>query len=706
MKTLIKLNVVFFVLYSLFQLLGSLESFLAFRIVHSLIELISILVLSGINITIIIRLFFKYDFDFWETLVFSSAVGLLFVPLLLTIEFSQFHILFEELPVVNSFVIFLIMVATYHFKENTLENKFQLAIDKLPKNIINTIISSPLFLISILNILVTSIIFSAYYALPDLDPFYWIQRYAKDFQEGVIVELTADRPLFSSLVYILNQGAHVDLYATYKYVIPFLSTLTLIPAWLVARKFPSKLMQTLILLLPLSSSSTILYTQIAMPQAVSIISIFYFFFFLIYSWLFNKNTFYYLAGITAFLGFFYHEMSAIIFASWLLVTLIFNYKFIYESTTKNKLATFLLTLLIISNAHFLKNPVDFLLYWSGMITKNIPAIKLNFLFPAHYINMNGQSMGWSDTIGVIKYYLYYVGPTILFLLFVFIYFFAKNDTFKKFVINLRKSREIIVLFICFSAFFSISEILPRLCNIALLPDRAWVFTGIFSLTTLFIIAQANAQRIKVISIIALIGVGVSIGGALYINNLKQYMITNEKLSSAEWIKNNLPKNRIIFTDMEWNLLQYYGISKVQVIQTAFYYDINTTLAEIDKLKIKKGDPEDNYSLFVKTSKKNIEELSNKNLSEHRNSILTLLDENIQQSTALRSLLHTGRINPENQEKLYIYYSKQNAKDPYVNRPYYSENIQGERRVIFDQYPDKFQKIYEDTLNNIVIWKIL
>ncbi|MFZ2187719.1 MAG: hypothetical protein WAV46_03805 [Candidatus Moraniibacteriota bacterium] len=706
MKTLIKLNVVFFVLYFLFQWFDGLESFLVFRILRSFIELIAILVLGGLNIAAIVQLFFKYNFDLWEMLSLSSVTSLLFVPLLLTIEFSQFHILFKSLPAANSFFIFLILAMSCYLKRGDFANRFQFAVDKPRGSITNAIVSSPLFWVFILNISITFIIFSAYYALPDLDPFYWIQRYAKDFDNGVIVQLMADRPIFSSLLYFLNQGANIDLYASFKYVLPLLSILTLIPAWLIARKFPSKLLQTIILLLPLTSSSTILYSQTPIPQAISIISIYYFFFFLIYSWLFNKNIFYYLAGITAFLGFFYHEMAAIIFAVWLLVTLIFNRKFILEAILKNKLITLLIALLITSNAYFLKNQLDFILHWTEMVMQSIFVMKLNFLFPAYYINMNGQSMGWGDTVGVLKYYIYYAGPAILILLFAFVYFVIRNDEFRKLTINLRRRREIIVLSVCFLIFFSISEVLPRLSNVALLPDRSWVFTGIFSLALFFIITKIGTRKIKIISMMILLGIVTSIGGALYINGMKQYMITNEKLSSAEWIRSNLPNNRILFTDMDGNLLQYYGNSKIQIVPTDFYYDINIALTEINNFKINRESLENNYSLFIKTSKQNLEELSNKNLQEQRDSILVLLDDNIQESTALASLLRIGKIDPENQKKLYIYYSKANEKNPYLNRPYYIENMQGTRKLIFDQYPDKFQRVYEDTADNIVIWKIL
>jgi len=713
MKSLIKLNVVFFALYFLLQLLGTLESFFVFRVVRSSIELIVILVLGGLNMAALVQLFFKYDFDFWEILSLASVMGLLFVPLLLTIEFSYFHILFEELPAVNSFLIFLILLTTCYFKRRDFKDRLPFGIDKVRRGVADTLVSSPFFWIFILNITVTFIIFSTYYALSDFDPFYWIQRYAKDFEEGVIVRFTADRPIFSSFVYILSQSSHINLYATFKYALPLFSILSLIPAWLIARKFPSKTIQTIILLLPLTSPSTISYLQIPIPQAISIISIYNFCFFLIYSWLFEKKVFYYLAGITAFLGFFYHEVAAVIFTIWFLITLIFKHRFIFGEIMKNKLSTLLATLLIISNTSFLENQLTFLLYWVKLILKYIFIIKLNLFFPAYYINMNGQSMGWGNSIGVLKYYLYFAGPPILILLFVFTYLIAMNEKFREFVISLRTRKEVLVLIACFLIFFSISEILPRFSDIALLPDRAWVFAGIFSLTFFFIILKffKNEMRFNYFLVI-LFAISMSIGGALYINNFKKYTITNTMITSAKWVQENLPDNRIIFTALDRNLLKYYGQSAVLKVPIEFYFDYETAKEQINKHTIKQTDTKANlnlpneYSQFIKLNKENSEKLRLADPFKQKDSILVLLEENIQESIDMRTSLSMVEVKQELAPTLYIYYSKPNEKNPYIDRPYYSQNLQGERELIFDQYPDEFQRIYEDTANNIVIWKIL
>lgn len=705
MKSLIKINILFFAAYTLLQFFEKLDDFFVLHLLHSLIGFVVILILFGINSTVLIKLFYKKDFDIAEFLSISSVISLLLPPLLLTIEFSEFKMLFKELPMINSFLVFLIMTLIYYFKKDNIKNKIGFKIGKINKATVSLFLFSPFCWVLILYISITIIIFSAYYALPDLDPFYWIQRYSNELATESITNLTSDRSLFSSLIYILNQGSDIVTYAVFKYILPFLSLLIIIPAWLVARKYSQKIIQISVLLLPLASSSTILYLQTPMPQAIAITLIYYFFFFLIYSWLFEKPIFYYFAGITVLLGSFYHEVAAIILAIWFFVTLVFNRKIIFGYVLKNKITALLITLIIISNTSFIKNQVSFIFYWLGLIFKYSLQIKFNFLFPAHYVNINGQSMGWEGFIGVSKYYLYYIGPFLIFLTYLFIYLFIKKRDLRKRFYDSRTNKEFIVLMLCFLVFFLISEILPRFFNFALLPERAWIFTGIFLPTLLFIILKSFGNQFKFAYFLATLLILVSIGGALYINNLKKFIITSAKIHSAEWINKNLPANRIFFTDLDRNLLKYYGKSEVRKVPTEFFFNNATALEEINKYLPVKLSSENDYLALINSIKKNMDELIIENPQQQKESIVALLKESIQQSTSVISLLDSEKTNKDSESNLYIYYAKPNEFNPYIDRPYYKTNNINKDKFIFDQYPDKFMRIYEDKINNITIWKI-
>lgn len=703
-RSLINLNILFFLAYSLIGLLELSDKFFFFNLAYLFIKTVIIFFLVGFNITALLQIYFKQKFDIAEFLSLSFVIALLFPAFLLTIEYSKVEILSANLPIANSFFIFLVTVFTFYYKQDKFDPETKNLEFRMEKKMINTLLTSPFFWILILYTSISIIVFSTYHALPDMDPFYWIQRYSKDFSENIIVKITSDRPLFSSLTYILSQSLHFEIYNVFKYIIPSLSVLVVIPAWMVSRKFSSKISQIAVMLLPLASSSTILYLQTPMPQEILTILCFYFFFFLIYSWLSNRKLFFYLAGIIILLSYFYHETAMIIFVVWLLVILLLKHKYLLNQILNNKLITFLLVLLFLSNFSFVKVGFIFITHWIKIIITAVPAMIPNFHFPAYYVNMNGQSMGWSGFSGVTKYYSYYTGPLLISIILYFFYLSFKNKNFRENVRTATKNEEVIVLMILFFIFFFISELMPRFCNMALLPDRSWIFTGLFLTTFFFIIAKHLENKNKYYYLLTILAISVSIGGSFYINNLKKYIITNEKISSAEWIKNNLPENRFLFTDLDRNMLKFYGKSEVIKVPTEFFFDYKIAEKEINKYLFQNESMEDSYLKFVESNKKISNEFEHKDPFAQKDLILTLLKNNISQSLNMDSTLKSETDLPNH--NFYIYYSKPHRLNPYINRPYYKENSLYGDDFVFNKYPEKFHRIYTDKKNNIFIWKVL
>jgi hypothetical protein len=254
-------------------------------------------------------------------------------------------------------------------------------------------------------------------------------------------------------------------------------------------------------------------------------------------------------------------------------------------------------------------------------------------------------MGWRNLAGVLKYYAYYVSPAFFLILLFFLYFFVRDTAFIKYSKALFFSKEAATLFAAFLLFFSISEILPRLFNIAFLPERGWVFGGIFSIVFLFLLFKQQKSN-KFLCVLVIISLFINLGGALYINNLKKYMITSGNIASAEWIKKNLPSNRIIFSNISQNAMGLYSSSIAVGVPSDFYYNQTIYQKNLDQLKPNK-----------------------------------------------------------NKQNIYIYYSKISANNPYIGRPYYKLPDQPQD-FIFDNYSDKFKRVYFDSTNDIIIWKIL
>lgn len=710
MKLIIKLNGYLFAVYIVLLLFNGHEGFFVFRILKSFVESVIIMLLGGINLAALFQLLIKRRLDFWETLTVASVFSIVVLPLILSIEYTQTNFIVSWLPIVNSLILFLALLIIYYYnKENArlYLAGFDFKFPNIGKSYLYSVICSFLFWAIALNLLIAWIISHSYYSLPDIDPYYWMSLYISKFNDGELIGLTSDRPLFSSFSYIFNRAAHIDFYAFFKYIIPFFSILPLIPAWLVARKLESKLQAVFTLLLPLVSSSTILYTQMPMPQAMLIILSYYFFFFLIYSWITKQEIFYYIGGFVMLLAFFYHEIAAPIFLIWLIITLIFKRRYLFEKITKNKLASFLIAVIFLLNGSPLLKPFFLIFTWiKRLITESM--FRFNFLFPAHYINIDGNLMGWENITGVLKYYLYYVGPAILAIIIITAFFFFKENKFKKYLkTEIVSHKEIIVIFLNFLFFFSISEIAPRFFGIAFLPERAWIFGSIFASLFFFLFFGYFRNRFRIIYVFLVIALYISIGGAIYINNLKKYVVTANHLNSAEWINENLPEQRTIFTTSEnKNLLDFYSQSDIVIVPRKFFHDIASYTAEISSYKNLNFNLNERYENYIQTTKNNLNELNRKDPFSQKDTILSILRKNIVESNNIIKMVDSPIKVDKSSPALYIYYARENKKNPYLNRPYYEKIDNQKDEFIFDEYPDKFQRVYFDPEGYIIIWKFL
>jgi hypothetical protein len=409
----------------------------------------------------------------------------------------------------------------------------------------------------------------------------------------------------------------------------------------------------------------------------------------------------------------YHEAAIIVFAIWFFATTYKERKFLF----KNKTQTFLIILILISNFHFIQKYTSFAFKWINRIFIYIfEKPTFNYLFPAKYTNIDGSIMGWETFGGTIKYYGFYVGPLIFGFL-ILLLIINKKGIFKDAVNLIRKNINLIILFFSFLVFFSISEILPRFPGISMLPDRSWVFGGILFILfifSIFYLDEKNKFIKKYHYYILIIFILIGIIGALYINNSKKYLATKAELESAEWIKNNLPEDRIFFSTGKANILKYHANSDVLGVSSNFYFDENQDLETIFNLPEKQDfnkleEYVINLEKEIESVKKGILKLKSENsqkifldnfskkIIEHSNIFSDSLKEN--------SLVEER----ERDENLYIYYSEINPKNPYAQRSYYVESwgvIPQDTEIILDNHPNKFKRIYEDKENKIIIWKVL
>ena len=701
MPLLLLLNTLFFALLIVFND-TSLSSYSHLRILHSFVELIVILVLPSLNLVFFFHLFIKRIRSLFEYLVLASIFGLIIPPLTLTLEHTALGWLFHALPLWNSFAIFVFLVAISLYSKKHL--LFEKRIIALPFNRseIKHFFSEKMFFFSSIYFLLTAFVFTiSYYALPDLDPYYWLEKYRGEFTSGTLTQLSGYRPLFASLAYIFTISADIDSYAFFKYVLPLLPITLVFPITLLAHGLKHPLERLLVILSVFVNAVSLTYLELPVPQSLSIIFSFYAVYFLIFSFETGNKLYYWLSGSVLFLGYFYHEMMIIPFLLWGFISLVYYRRFVFSKIQQRWISALLVAALIFP---YLQQPFLFVSINLKKIFSSLLQLEPNWLFPSRYVNVDGNPMGWGDFLGVTKYYLYYAGPEFFFLALILLYLFLKKDFRLK---TITSNVELATAAFIFIVFFSIAEILPRLFSIALLPERSWILAGIFSLPFLFVVFRSTLPYKNMVYWILILGFSANAAGAAYINNSKKYLITEGQMKSAQWINSSLPDDRIIYTFENGRLLQFYSGSKIHNVKDPnFYYDENIFEEEFNENQSRREKAFDDAEREITNTRKQLKVLEDLPVKNTGKSILLTLNEQITSLKRAVSALEFASKPLPKSGHFFIYYAAPDPRNPYLNRPYYSKFIGQEEKIFFDNYPEKFKRIYSDETNKIFIWQVL
>lgn len=698
MRWLIRTNLACFLLVILVSALP-LETNISGRIFRSIVEILALFILPGMNISAFLHYFFKRAFSPIETLAVSSAVSIFIIPLILTLEFTFFGSVSPFFPLANAVLIFIAVTGVF-FWVSFIQNKrehfpdFSIQFKYLYKLATSRDFVLPFLFYSFIALGIVT----AFYPLPDLDPYYWYAEFQRLFSEERLVPLDGYRPLFASLSYIFTIGAHIDFYAFFKYILPFSLLAIVFPLSLLASLFSHPLHRVILLLLPFINGIGITYLTLPLPQAFASIACFFCTSFILYAGMKKDALFFFFGGAILFFGFWYHEVLAIPLALWILVT---GYAFrreIFGLARRNILSSALLLILL---APHIFGPVTFILLRIENLLPAFQNFQTNFLFPEHYVNVDGNEMGWGNLLGVGKYYLFYIGPALL-LLFLAAVLERKKISWKSSFL----STDTLPITLSFFIFFLLAEILPRLFSLALLPDRAWVFAGIFGVALVPALFKTPLGSKQFFLWTLLFGISLNIGAALYINTLKKYMITEPQLTSASWISTNLPENRIILVSGHSRLLRFHsGSEVVSVSNPNFYYDLSIFEQELEKHMYSKEYLAEAYKEESKHLQELLEDFFSKDPEQEPSEVESLLEKINSSLKVSRSTLDDLR-SPSPQKNFYIYYAAPDSRNPYLDRPYVKKTIGKEDALIFDKDPTRFKKLYSDEEHKIYLWKIL
>ena len=554
---------------------------------------------------------------------------------------------------------------------------------------------------------------SAYYALPDLDPYYWLQQFQNKFHSPVQISLHEHRPLFLSLGYLFVEIAKIDAYGFFKYIIPFLFFITLLPATLVANRARSLTEALLVYFLPFASASFILYSTSSLPQSIANLLILSAFYSVLHATLSKQPFFFFFGGYLIIASVFFHEMGLLLLLPWLGVLMFTHYQRINHFIRQEWLSTILLFIIAILLLETIHPYISFITNWVQKVIQAAIQLQSNFAFPATYINIDGNAVGWGDTWGVIRYYAFYFGPFASLSSTILLWYTLRQRQFLQQQwrsMDWIEKNTLLYITVTMLLFLSIAEFFPRFFNLSLLPERA---LGFATFPIVFLLGYhflRSAQSKFIITILLLITIGINIGASLYINSVKQYLITANQIHSAEWIRGSLPKEKIIVTGTQVNLLRFHAQvdTVIDVNDPSIYTDIRVFEKALNRIPSPDERYQQDYSQLLLDTQLKISSLEKLDTSLDTIFIRTIFSgiaDNIQ-SFINAHLNENIPIKSKEIPPLYIYYSKENSKNPYANRPYAQKIRQDRTSLIFDQFPDRFERVYSLPEDEVIIWKMI
>lgn len=675
---------------------------------------LAIILLTILHLSLIIR-FLSPNSSFIERL--SLAIPSFFIgfPLLLYIAYASTSTLHPAMPISLSGLIFITSIGLEIWQKERKQEHVAI-LDRLFFKVL-----------ACFTLIIVLLVFW-YKPLPDLDPYGWIQTLEPQLQNSTLPAIT-ERPFFAGLTYTFISILSIDIFTFFKYIFPFFSITILVPLWLIIRNEPKTIHKILFALYLLAIPSTALYLTTPTPQAIFIIFSVYAMAYILYSSTTKNQLFFFAAGAILLFSFFYHQIASILFLPWFVVSIIYFRKSLFSKKENVIIAIFLLAFL----RNQLRVIIDFIYYWfNALYAKFFSGDILNLHYPAQYVNIDQNQMGWPGISGVLKFYSYYASPLVLLVIILSLFFLL--TTIKKRGWNILLKKEYAVILLSFFIFFSIAELFPRIPNIALLPERAWIFVSIFTLPfLLFLIHTPKSKRAeRAITTLMSLCLIIGILGTLYVNSLKKFLITPEQIISAQWIQEYLPKDKIIYGYNNNNLILFHAKSPYSNFQenilcadvpleyvlnyldpnkgqkeelqritehaSQIQKDINSFVAAVEH-----STPSDLSSITQNTEIQRAQRLINE---------LVKKQENVNTSDPLAKAKGIPLNIPAEQQAIsattskFIYFAPPHPRNPYNSRGYnpshWGVSSCNNGEFLFDKYPERFRRIYEE--NEIIIWK--
>lgn len=513
----------------------------------NIIGFIYLMFITPLNILVILRWRFN---DFIEYLLACLVIFFTIItPFWFTLNYITSLAFTQEFILVFNLLIFVIILiaqpATKKLSLNSYINKTKVKfLFTQSKQII--IKYWPLFLTLLLYTSMHLINYYFYLFMPEWDGYSKIIEITNATQTNTIVKTY--RGFFTMNIALIANFTKISIYNIFTLWMIILQTTQILVLYQFTKlyKIKNKLHQFIILFVALAIPVMNMEIDTTRPQSVLLILLPIYIYFLYKAIKSTNPTRWAMTILIAICGLNYHEFFIfILFTQTILFGyFIFDELWLHKKDHRDKIIFILLSIVILL-LFFLLNDYAKVL--------NIIGIKINSIltnitqtenwrwwFLDNYtVNNNGGNIGWPGPLGALKYYSYYLSPSIIFI-FVSLIFFTLNKKVSLKNILLRITTPLLILL------FIYAEVLPRL-NYSYLPERVLLIIDLLLIPIVIIIYKLlqknySSQTVRIFMSILLVFNITGILGSFYIASQKKSLTSPNEFIASQWVKNNTPEN--------------------------------------------------------------------------------------------------------------------------------------------------------------------
>lgn len=620
-----------------------------------------------------------------------------FINIIFHTSFSQKNILLVNI------LLFIIYLITMPFRKKTISTKknnkgtWTISIFNTRKTILR---HWPLFLVLLLYGIIHFINYHFYIFMPEWDGYTNLINIKEAIHSNTLTNTY--RGFFTVAIILISNFAKIDLYPIFTFWFIALQTAQILVLYQFVKIYniKNKIHRLIILSTALAIPVINMETDMTRPQNVLLILMPIYIYYIYLAIKENRPVYWIITSLISVLGLNYHEFFIFILfiQLFILIKISFHRLWLNANSSKNKIIfvlsiiIFILLFLLANNyTHIVKSIYARLM----LILSQIKQINhWRWWFLNDYAGDNsGQQVGWPGIFGAIKYYSYYISPSVLFLVSSIILLAKKEKTIFKDALLRIVTPLMFLLFVY-------AEILPRL-NYFFLPERVLIIIVLLLLPLSIIIYKTiqkyySTKVLKLFLSFLLFLNLIGIFGSIYIAWQKKSLTSPNEFIASQWVKNNTPENSFFITQAASAVTIKYFANR-PVIKTPLDF-FNGRAQIIPESPQELLSPIQQINNHFKLLQKQLQTTVIRNDADIDNAILTLSSAKKNINTIEK---YIGKTKYSTNPSIYAFYSMDKFKGFYAQREWWLKtNYYGAK---IENLTKKYPLVYNK--DGIYIWKI-